>query len=59
MVGERLRDWGRLFTLSAASALRGIRDNLRLTVWQPFALSLGLGLGSFSTFRCLMGYPPR
>jgi MFS family permease len=44
MVGERRRGWGRLFTLSAVSALRGIRDNLRVTVWQPFALSLGLDM---------------
>jgi MFS family permease len=63
MVGERLRGWGRLFTLSAASALRGIRDNLRLTVWQPFSLSLGLdmqavgGLESLSDLTKLIVEP--
>jgi MFS family permease len=63
MSGERLRGWGRLFTLSAASALRGIRDNLRVTVWQPFALSLGLdmqavgGLESLSDLTRLVVEP--
>ena len=53
MVGERLRGWGRLFALSAASALRGIRDNLRVTVWQPFALSLGLDMQAIGVLESL------
>ncbi len=53
MGGERLRGWGRLFTLSAASALRGIRDNLRVTVWQPFALSLGLDMQAIGALESL------
>jgi len=55
--GDRLFNWGRLFTLSAASSLRGIRDNLRLVVWQPFALSLGLDMqqvGSLESLTDLM-----
>lgn len=43
-VRDHIRGWGRLFVLSAASALRGVRDNLRQTIWQPFAISLGLDM---------------
>ena len=53
MVGGKLRSWGWLFTLSAASALRGIRDNLRVTVWQPFALSLGLDMQAIGGLESL------
>ncbi len=54
--GDRLFNWGRLFTLSAASSLRGIRDNLRLVVWQPFALSLGLDMQQVGSLESLTDF---
>jgi len=53
-LGQRLFNWGILFTLSAASALRGVRDNLRAVVWQPFALSLGLNMQEIGGLESLI-----
>ncbi len=50
---EYIRGWGRLFILSAASSFRGIRDNLRTVVWQPFALTLGLDMQQVGTLESL------
>jgi MFS family permease len=50
---ERVQGWGRLYVLSAASAFRGIRDNLRTVVWQPFALSLGLDMQQVGALESL------
>ena len=52
-IRDRMQSWGSLFVLSAASALRGIRDNLRMVVWQPFALSLGLDMQQVGTLESL------
>jgi len=52
-VAEWVRDWGRLWVLSSASALRGIRDNLRTVVWQPFALSIGLDMQQVGSLESL------
>lgn len=52
-VVNRMQGRGRLFVLSATSALRGIRDNLRTVVWQPFALSLGLDMQQVGTLESL------
>jgi len=43
-----------LSTLSAVSALRGLRDSLRFVVWQPFAISLGLDMGQVGGLESLM-----
>ncbi len=53
---NRLLNWGRLSTLSAASALRGVRDNLRTVVWQPFALSLGLDMQQVGSLESLTDF---
>jgi MFS family permease len=50
---DHVRGWGRLFVLSVTSALRGIRDNLRTVVWQPFAISLGLDMQQVGTLESL------
>ncbi|MBM3291649.1 MFS transporter, partial [Candidatus Bathyarchaeota archaeon] len=42
--------------LSTISALRGIRDNLRYVIWQPFALSLGLNMSSIGSLESLMDF---
>jgi MFS family permease len=51
---EKRHRRGMLSTLSAVSALRGLRDNLRLVVWQPFAISLGLDMGQVGSLESLM-----
>jgi MFS family permease len=50
---ERITGWGRLYILSATAASRGIRDNLRTVVWQPFALTLGLDMQQVGTLESL------
>jgi DHA1 family multidrug resistance protein-like MFS transporter len=50
---ETIKGWGRLYILSASSASRGIRDNLRTVVWQPFALTLGLDMQQVGTLESL------
>lgn len=42
--------------LSTISALRGIRDNLRFVIWQPFALSLGLNMSSIGSLESMMDF---
>lgn len=49
-------NWGRLLTLSIISALRGVRDNLRLVVWQPFAVSLGLDMKAVGSLESLTDF---
>ena len=53
-IRERLFMSQRLFTLSLITALRGTRDNLRMVVWQPFAISLGLDMRSIGTLESVM-----
>jgi MFS family permease len=55
-VAEQVRGLGRLFVLAAASALRGIRDNLRTVVWQPFALSVGLDMQQVGSLESLADF---
>jgi DHA1 family tetracycline resistance protein-like MFS transporter len=50
---DRVKSWGNLLVLSAASAMRGIRDNIRLVVWQPFALSFGLDMQQVGALESL------
>ena len=51
---ERIRKEQQIFYLSLATALRGIRDNIRSVVWQPFALSLGIPLKDIGALESLM-----
>jgi len=53
---EQMQEGRRLFVLSAASALRGIRDNLRTVVWQPFAISLGLDMQQVGSLESLSDF---
>jgi len=51
---ERSRGMGEVTILAVASAFRGIRDNLRMVVWQPFVLSLGVPMSSLGGLESLM-----
>jgi len=54
IVLERISKQKQIFYLSLATALRGIRDNIRSVVWQPFALSLGVPLRDIGALESLM-----
>jgi MFS family permease len=43
-----------IFYLALATAIRGLRDNLRYVLWQPFALSLGITMKSIGALESLM-----
>lgn len=51
---ERIRRDKQLLYLSLATALRGMRDNLRYVIWQPFALSLGIPIRDIGALESLM-----
>jgi len=51
---ERIRRDKQLLYLSIATALRGMRDNLRYIIWQPFALSLGIPIRDIGALESLM-----
>ena len=51
---ERIRKEQQIFYLSLATALRGIRDNIRAVVWQPFALSLGIPMKDIGALESLI-----
>jgi MFS family permease len=51
-----LREKKQVRYLVLASALRGIRDNLRYVIWQPYALSLGLPIRSIGALESLMDF---
>lgn len=51
---QRIRRNQQIFYLGLATALRGIRDNIRSVVWQPFALSLGLSIKDIGALESLM-----
>jgi len=51
---ERIRRDKQLLYLSLATALRGMRDNLRYIIWQPFALSLGIPIRDIGALESLM-----
>lgn len=53
---SRLRVKENLATLAAVSALRGVRDNLRGVVWQPFVLSLGVPMSSLGGLESVMDF---
>jgi len=53
---SRLRVKEDFATLAAVSALRGVRDNLRGVVWQPFALSLGVPMSSLGGLESVMDF---
>ncbi len=55
-VQERQGSRGEVATLTAISALRGIRDNLRMVVWQPFVLSLGVPMSSLGGLESLLDF---
>jgi DHA1 family multidrug resistance protein-like MFS transporter len=51
---ETIREEKQILYLAVATALRGIIDNLRRVVWQPFALSLGVPIRSIGALESLM-----
>lgn len=51
---ESIRKEKQILYLAVVTALRGIRDNLRVVVWQPFALSLGVPIRSIGALESLM-----
>ncbi len=53
---EPIRKEKQILYLAVATALRGIRDNLRYVVWQPFALRLGVPIRSIGALESLMDF---
>ena len=53
---ERIRKDKQLLYLSLATALRGMRDNLRYIIWQPFAISLGIPIRDIGALESLMDF---
>lgn len=51
---KSIREEKQILYLAVVTALRGIRDNLRVVVWQPFALSLGVSIRSIGALESLM-----
>lgn len=51
---ETIREEKQIRYLAVATALRGVIDNLRVVVWQPFALSLGVPIRSIGALESLM-----
>lgn len=51
---QRIRRSPQIMYLGLATALRGLRDNIRYVVWQPFALSLGLSVKDIGALESLM-----
>ena len=51
---RRIRRSPQILYLGLATALRGLRDNIRHVVWQPFALSLGLSVKDIGALESLM-----
>ena len=51
---QRIRRTPQIMYLGLATALRGLRDNIRYVVWQPFALSLGLSVKDIGALESLM-----
>lgn len=51
---ERIREEQQIFYLAIATALRGIRNNIRMVVWQPFALNLGIPIKNIGALESLM-----
>lgn len=51
---EPIREEKQIRYLALAMALRGVMDNLRVVVWQPFALSLGVPIRSIGALESLM-----
>jgi MFS family permease len=50
----KIRRAQQVFYLSLATSLRGIRDNIRIVIWQPFALSLGVPIKDIGALESLM-----
>jgi len=51
---EPIREEKQILYLAVVTALRGMTDNLRHVVWQPFALSLGVPIRSIGALESLM-----
>jgi MFS family permease len=51
---ERIRKQRQIFYLALGTGMRGIRDNIRMVVWQPFALSLGIPMRDIGALESLM-----
>jgi DHA1 family tetracycline resistance protein-like MFS transporter len=49
-----IRKEKQIFYLALSAAFRGLRDNLRFVIWQPFALSLGVSMSSIGALESLM-----
>ncbi len=53
---ERMRRDKQILFLSLATALRGMRDNLRYIIWQPFAISIGIPIRDIGALESLMDF---
>ena len=53
-LAQKLGITKQIFYLALATAIRGLRDNLRYVLWQPFALSLGITMKSIGALESLM-----
>jgi len=51
---QRIRRDQQIFYLALSTSLRGVRDNIRQVVWQPFALSLGVPIKDIGALESLM-----
>ncbi|MFH1180686.1 MAG: hypothetical protein V1710_10010, partial [Candidatus Bathyarchaeota archaeon] len=51
---QRIRKSQQIFYLALSTSLRGVRDNIRTVVWQPFALSLGIPIKDIGALESLM-----
>ena len=51
---QRIRRNQQIFYLALSTSLRGVRDNIRQVVWQPFALSLGVPIKDIGALESLM-----
>ena len=51
---QTIRKEKQIFYLAISAAIRGLRDNIRLVVWQPFALSIGVPMASIGALESLM-----
>jgi len=49
-----IREEKQILYLAVVTALRGMIDNLRVVVWQPYALSLGISIRSIGALESLM-----
>ncbi|MFB0557599.1 MAG: hypothetical protein ACETVY_00645, partial [Candidatus Bathyarchaeia archaeon] len=51
---KRLGERSSVFILAVISALRGTLNNMRMVIWQPFVLSLGVPISGLGGLESLM-----